>query len=437
MADEKALNVKIDELEMELEDKDKELYEALDKIESLEDAVMRLEAMVPDDNGKKGKKKTGDSKIMLELEDREREIRELKDKLGFLRKEKIQLQSEMEQAAKMEAQSGVIRIEEKKTPLDALVNELQGKLNKQRLLITKLKQKSMDADSAELTEKLRVKEEEVKSMKLELEELRERVKDSQTNKAASVQAEAGANITKGLTEELQNKLNKSKIQIEGLQKKLDAQDKKGKKGKKVKDDDSAVDELQEKIDELQEDLNNRNIQIEKLKAQILGLKDAPKGETGAESKPAAGGSIGALTEELQNKLNKAKIQIKTLQDKLQSAQAGKAPAGSESTAEIEKELSMQKEMVISLQQDIEAAKSDATQKTLKCEELGVQVQLKEQQINALKAQIDTLSSKSQASAAPTEDPNVALRLRELKGFVEELNKQNIQQRLEISELRNI
>lgn len=437
MADEKALNVKIDELEMELENKDKELYEALDKIESLEDAVMRLEAMVPDDNGKKGKKKTGDSKIMLELEDREREIRELKDKLGFLRKEKIQLQKEMEQAAKMKAQSGVIRIEEKKTPLDALVNELQGKLNKQRLLITKLKQKSMDADTAELTEKLRVKEEEVESMKRELEDLRERVKDSQANKTASVQAEAGASITKGLTEELQNKLNKAKIQIEGLQKKLDAQDKKGKKGKKVKDDDSAVDELQEKIDELQEDLNNRNIQIEKLKAQILGLKDAPTEEKGAEREPAARGPIGALTEELQNKLNKAKIQIKTLQDKLQSAQAGKAPAGGESTAAIEKELSMQKEMVISLQQDIEVAKSDATQKALKCEELGVQVQLKEQQINALKAQIDTLSSQSQASAAPTEDPNVALRLRELKGFVEELNKQNIQQRLEISELRNI
>ena len=50
--------------------------------------------------------------------------------------------------------------------------------------------------------------------------------------------------------------------------------------------------------------------------------------------------------------------------------------------------------------------------------------------------MDTLSSQSQASAAPAEDPNVGLRLRELKGLVDELNKQNIQQRLEISELRN-
>jgi len=436
MTDEKALNIKIDELEMEMENKDKDLFQALDKIESLEDAVMRLEAMVPDAKGKKGKKKTGDSKIVLELEDRERQIRELKDKLGFLRKEKIQLQKELERVAKMDSQSSVIRIEEKKTPLDDLVSELQGKLNKQRLLITKLKQKSMDADSAELTEKLRVKEEEAGTMKLEIEDLREKVKSSEANKAASVQAEAGASITKSLTEELQNKLNKSKRQIEALQKKIEALDKKGKKGKKGKVDNSAVDELQDKIDELQEDLNNRNSEIEKLKGQISSLQVAPKGDSGDEAAPAATGPIGGLTEELQNKLNKAKIQIKTLQDKLKKAQAGKAPAGGESTAEIEQELSMQKEMVISLQQEIETAKSQATQSQLKCEELQGQVQLKEQQINDLRTQIDSLSSQSQTSAAPAEAPNVALRLRELKGYVEELNKQNIQQRLEISELRN-
>jgi len=37
----------------------------------------------------------------------------------------------------------------------------------------------------------------------------------------------------------------------------------------------------------------------------------------------------------------------------------------------------------------------------------------------------------------TEDPEVALRLRELKNMMDELNKQNIQQRLEISELRKV
>jgi len=435
MADNKALDRKIDELEMELEDKDKELYLALDKIETLEDAVMRLEAMVPDDGGKKGKKKGGESKILLELEDREKEIRALKDKLGFLRKEKIHLQKELQAIAQRD-KSTVIRIEEKKTPLDALVNELQGKLNKQRLVITKLKQKTMDADTAELTEKLRVKEEEAKTMKLEVEDLQEKLKNASANAAASAQAEVGANISKSLTEELQNKLNKAKREIGSLKQKVEAQDKKGKKGKKGKGDDAAVDELKERIDELKEDLDSREKQIGQLKNQISTLQESKASDSGEAAAPSVGGPIGALTEELQNKLNKAKIQIKSLQDKLKKAQAGKAPAGGESTAELEHELSMQKDMVISLQQEFETAKNQSTQSQLKCEDLQGQVQLKEQQINDLKTQINKLSSESQAGAATAEDPNVALRLRELKGLVEELNKQNIQQRLEISELRS-
>ena len=36
---------------------------------------------------------------------------------------------------------------------------------------------------------------------------------------------------------------------------------------------------------------------------------------------------------------------------------------------------------------------------------------------------------------PQEDPQLSLRLRELKGFVQDLEKENLEQRLEIAQLR--
>ena len=433
MADDKALNSKVDELMLELENKDKELYKALDRVEELEDQLMRLEAMVGDDEaGKKGKKGK-DSKLVFELEEKEKEIRSLKDKLGFLRKEKIQLQQELEKTAKKETTGSVIRVPEKKTPLDSLVNELQSKINKQRLLITKLKQAGMNADAAELNEKLRNKDEEVENLKLEIEDITERLKEAK----GAVQAGTEATLTKGLTEELQNKLNKAKLQIDALKKKLASSDKKGKKIKPTKGE-TASDELNEKIDVLKEDIEKKNSEITKLKGTISSLKQESAAKTGA-STPA--GPMGALTDELQGRLNKAKIQIKTLQDKLESYEKGKVPASGESKGELEGELQMQKEMVISLQQQIEqqrseigAAKSEATQHKLKCEDLESKIQLKEKQISDLKAQLQQLNTQAGGTTAEV-DPNVALRLRELKNMIEDLNKQNIQQRLEISQLR--
>jgi len=59
--------------------------------------------------------------------------------MGFLRKEKVQLQQKLENLHKANS-STLIRIEEKKEPLDILVKELQSKINKQQLIIDKLKE---------------------------------------------------------------------------------------------------------------------------------------------------------------------------------------------------------------------------------------------------------------------------------------------------------
>ena len=118
---EDTLKTKIDELELQLESKDKEIIGYLKKIEHLEETIIRLEALIPDEIRKDSKVKgkiVGDSKLAIEMSDLEKQVRDLKDKMGFLRKEKIQLQRELEKYTKKDTNSTVIRIEEKKEPLE-------------------------------------------------------------------------------------------------------------------------------------------------------------------------------------------------------------------------------------------------------------------------------------------------------------------------------
>ena len=97
------LKVKIDEFEDQFEFKDKEIIVNIERIEHLEDTILRLEALIPDKIRKDSKKKgkiVADSKLAIQLDELEKEVRDLKNKMGFLRKEKIHLQPELEKYTK-------------------------------------------------------------------------------------------------------------------------------------------------------------------------------------------------------------------------------------------------------------------------------------------------------------------------------------------------
>ena len=128
---------RISELERESDNKEHEIIQYLEKIEQLEDTIMRLELLIPDESNKK-RKKSKDSKSAILIEEKENEIRELKDRMGFLRKEKVQLQQKVEQFTKENPNSTVIRIEEEQQPLEVLIKELQDKINKQNFIIRDL-----------------------------------------------------------------------------------------------------------------------------------------------------------------------------------------------------------------------------------------------------------------------------------------------------------
>ena len=90
---EEDLKAKILELEDEIKSKDREIYNSYDRIDLLEETIMKLELCLEEEDkkdSKKKKKSVRETKLEIELEEKEREIRDLKNRMGMLRKEKTQ-----------------------------------------------------------------------------------------------------------------------------------------------------------------------------------------------------------------------------------------------------------------------------------------------------------------------------------------------------------
>ncbi|MHA1490780.1 MAG: hypothetical protein ACTSRI_14185 [Promethearchaeota archaeon] len=218
-----SLKAQIDQLEIALEKKDLEIITYLDKIEYLEDNNMKLELLVSDEKSNMNGKKTQlmGSILAIKLKEKEKELRDLKDSMGFLRKEKIRLQQELKKFTK-KTNSSVIIIEEKKTPpFEDLLSDLQGKINKQKILITKLMQKNRKRD--ELNERLIKNDMEIEASK----------SGPSENVRLMVEKNENNEILYNLTEELQKKLIKTKQQVVLLEKKLAECKKQVKKGGKT------------------------------------------------------------------------------------------------------------------------------------------------------------------------------------------------------------
>ena len=378
---EDSLKAKISELENQLEYKDKEIIGYLEKIEHLEDTIMRLETLIPDkvrEDSKKGKKIT-DSKLAIELDDKEKEIRDLKNKMGFLRKEKIQLQHELEKYTKKQTNSTVIRIEEKKEPLEALVKELNLKINKQQMIIKKLKEE--------------IKKEEINALKLKIDDLEKELEESKS--IARMQIDDSSRTIKRLQNKLQT--TSSKRKVKRLKSKLNKyESKQGKKGEEF----TPV-YLQKKIDELRAELSKKNLKIKELKKSISTLETTQEKVAPQIMSTSSNETFKALSEDLQRKLNTARKQIRDLEEQLKEYKIWKAPVENESQQEIINELRN------------------------KLEKLRSQEQM----------QGKIVGESSQVQIVVEDDINLALRVRELKNLLEDLQKRNEQQRLEISQLR--
>ena len=438
MTEKDNLEKKNSDLQLELIKMEEQLDTYLDKIEQFEVELMNYEVMFDENTSKKKLKKALEEKLKLELDAKNREIRELKDRMGFLRMEKIESQKKLDLEIKKTSSASVISVEElrekEKVPLNLLLQDLQDKINKQESIIKRLKSKDIGSD--EFNEKMREKDEKIEGLADQIADLKENlerkptkieVKSKKTNEA----------ISKNLLEDLQNNLNKVKRQNDELRKKLDKYEKKDKK-KKGQKEDKDIQELKDQISQLTGELEYKNKEIENLNTSTIHLESL----SGPDS-------LKQVVEELKDKLNKSKTQITSLQQQLRANQIittdtlpqedveGKLKIQREMASFLQQQLDESKHAIKTKEEEIATIKNEAIRIKRKYEELDNQLKLKEQKTNDLKTDLDSLRIQIQTQNNTTQslNPEFKLRLKELESLVDDLNKQNIQQRLEISQLR--
>lgn len=402
---------RISRLEIELDKRELEIHELQDKIEHLEDNLMKYEAIDIEEvlaGRPKAIDKLMKTKTVVQLNSLEKENRDLKNKLGFLRKEKFQIQKELDKTQR--PASSVINIDEidgRKKQLNSLVEDLQGELNKKNALINKLK-RQIAAGSGDASEILKDKDDEIQALKSKLSELTEKRGGSGSIAGDGSVDGIGTLLKRGLTEDLQDKLNKTRRQVEILKHKLKGYEKGGTQVDLDKDD-AEIKNLKTKIEDLKKELE--------FKAKI------------ANAAPPAGSPMSSLNTELQDKLSKSKVSVKMLQEKLRKYQEKEKTAENISQEKVEEEIKMQKEKITLMQLKIDEQQRIRTGK--------------EQIIIKLSNKVKNLESNASVTTVGvgTQDKDikspVALRLRELKNVIEDLKKQNIQQRIEITQLRKI
>ncbi|MFX1311468.1 MAG: hypothetical protein ACFFHD_02505, partial [Promethearchaeota archaeon] len=153
-----------------------------------------------------------------------------------------------------------------------------------------------------------------------------------------------------------------------------------------------------------------------------------------------------LKGDLQNKLNEAKMQIQNLKQELNNIKIEKLPAEGNYLQEIEEKLKTHRELAISLQKQIdikegefETIKNEAVQIKKRYRQLESQLKLKDQKIDELLNKLESQPVQNQPKIQPqtisNENPHLNLRLNEMKNMIDDLKKQNYEQRIEISQLR--
>ncbi len=433
---EDALKARINDLKVELERKDMEIHNLLDRIEELEDNIMRLEALIPEEDNKKKtrKQQAVDSKLAIELDEKDRQIRDLKNSMGFLRKEKVQLQQEFDLLKSQHSESSVIRVEDLRSapPLNMLVKELQDKVNNYRSIINKLR--SQNVGNEDLSEQLSQREEEIDILKSENLDLQQKLMEFDVESSKTGQD----SIKKELINDLQEQLTKSKKQIKDLKLKIVKSDKKSKKYEK---DITKIKEFKKEINEQKDLVKEKDNKIKDLKKEIISLQKAEIAANFEQDDVASNEMMKTLQNDLQNKLNKAKQRIQSLKVELKNLQEVKPIQSAQPQGELEGKLKMQREMAIFLQkqlktkeEEIETIKNEAVQIKGKYRQLENQLRLKEEKLNDFQRQLDSFNIQTQVQHIK-EDPNLDLRVRELKNRLENLEKLNNEQKLEIAQLR--
>lgn len=420
------LIAEIDQLRKEVNIKDNENSSLVSEIEDLKDTLKIFEEAQAEFG--EGEAISGDKKLQIELEIRDKELRELKNKMGVLRKEKIQIQQQLEQEVKKTGKrvSAPIVGGEGSDALQSLVKDLQGKLNKQRLVITRLKQENIEKTSL-----------------VEV-EVRKRIKGDQDREIIDLTSNAETNKKELI--ELKNLLETKSAELEKLKAK-----KKSSKGKKKEPEiEAKKPEVEVKapeasaqatgtmnvlVKDLQEKLNKARTTVNRLKGELKKSREAPIEEAG-ESLQEQVFKLQTDLEFREKSLAELKSKNQVLEEKIKTVD----------TSSYDKLLSDKNKKIESLSKQIGEDKSQTT-------EFETQLNERTQKLEALQKSYDEmikknntltkdyenlqaqLSEKEASIEASGGAPQQTLRVRELRSMLESFKKQIRQQRVEITTLR--
>ncbi len=431
LKEEQKLKNKVQSISSDLEEITKQRDSLLDKIEDLEDTIMKYEEVLDNKvSSGEGCAEIQTSRLELELESKEKRIRELKDTLGYIRKEKLELQRELELERKQNHKGKVFRIEEEqKSPLDLLAKELQDKIHKQEIEIRKLKQDNQKVEKLIL--KLKEREEEISLLK------------QNTLGINSTDQESHSHISRNLTQELQEKLNKAKIEISELRNQFSFykdRDEYVKYLKNTEDEELSIDYLRNLVHE-------KNIQINNLKERIDSLEKSQGNSSGTET--GGGGYSSNLVIDLQNQLRKAKLQIDTLQQKIRDSKTfgekvnlSKKEEISGTIEEYKRKLKDLNQVIDEQELKIETKEEKLGKLNKKLNRLAISNKDLEQKLVLKSQQMDILEGHNKSSrrgkstnSALGADPELAIRIKELENYLDELKSENESQRVEILKLK--
>ncbi|MHA1509387.1 MAG: hypothetical protein ACTSO6_11865, partial [Promethearchaeota archaeon] len=206
------------------------------------------------------------------------------------------------------------------------------------------------------------------------------------------------------------------------------------KSKKGSEENSQVIELQNIISQLTSELEHKNKIIED--NTIASIHIESESDTD---------SLHSVVEELKSKLSKAKSQIASFQIAQEHSFKSLSPGENEGKLKIQRDMAgfLQKQLaeannaLKTKEEGIITIKTEAIRIKKKYEQLDNQIKLKNRETNELNGEIESLKMQIQSQKATSQaiHPDVKLRLKELQILVDDLSKQTIQQRLEISLLR--
>ncbi len=403
------LRAEVDQLRKEVKIKDNEISSLVEENEDLKDSLKILDEAKAE--SKDGKTISVDKKMEVEITLRDKEIRDLKDKMGVLRKEKIQIQQQLEAEVRRNSKSAapIIEIKEDEIPLQDALKDLQTKLNKQRLIITRLKQENIE-----------------KTSQVEA-ELKKRIKGDQDQEIVDLKAEL---------EKLQKSLDKKKAKINELKSKSKPSKVKKKEPKPkapTAPEAAPSDQLNLLIKDLQDKLNQSRATIQRLKSKLKESVGGAKEEGDLQEK------IFSLQTELEFKekqLADLQAEKQNLGDQLKSVDTSKFDNMiAEKNVKIEnlsKQIELDRRKTTDLETKLNAKIQEANELQMNCDGLLKDNSALQTKYDELKAQLGARESDVHEGV---EDQQQTIRIQELRSMLESFKKQIQQQRIEITTLR--